>query len=343
MRVLRLHGREDLRLEEAPAPTPGPGEVAIDVAAVGVCASDVHYYLHGGLGGLKAEGGFVLGHELSGRVAEVGPPAVHAPLPEAAPDLRVGQAVTVEPGRPCGACRECGRGDYHLCRGMRFFGTPPTHGSLCDRVVCPAEWVFPLPDGVSLPEGAMMEPLAVGVFAAELADLRGGERCAVVGCGAIGLSVLQALKVSGAGPVHVEDPIAFRRDLAVSLGAEADAPTPGESDVAAECAGTPEAIGRALDLARPGGLVLVVGIPDEDVLSFSASQARRKGLTLRFVRRYRHCFPRALRWTAEGRVRVAPYLTHRFPLERTTDAFRLAAARSDNVLRAWIDLSLRQS
>jgi L-iditol 2-dehydrogenase len=209
---------------------------------------------------------------------------------------------------------------------------------LCDRVICPAEWVFPLPDAMTTPEGAMMEPLAVGVFAAELAELKGGETAAVVGCGSIGLSAIQALKASAAGAVCAEDPIQGRAQQAVELGAE---PTPCElhsADLAVECAGTNEAVHRALELVRPGGTVLIVGIPDEDALAFPASLARRKGLTIRFVRRYRHCFPRAIRWTGEGTIRVAPYLTHRFPLERTAEAFDLAAARKDGVIRAWIDL-----
>jgi L-iditol 2-dehydrogenase len=206
-------------------------------------------------------------------------------------------------------------------------------------VICPAEWIFPLPDSLSMPEGAMMEPLAVGIFAADLAQLRGGEACAVVGCGAIGLSALQALKAAGAARVAVEDPIEGRVALARELGAEEAPPIPHDSDVVAECAGTPEALSRALELARPGGQVLVVGIPDEDALVFSASLARRKGLTLKFARRYKHCFPRAIQRTAEGRIRVSPYLTHRFPLERAREAFDLAASRADGAVRVWINLT----
>lgn len=249
--------------------------------------------------------------------------------------------MAVEPVRPCNACRECGRGDYHLCRTLKFFGTPPTDGALAEVVVCPAEWAFPLPEGMTAAEGAMMEPLAVGVYAAELAELRGGETAAVVGCGAIGLSTLQALKASGASKVYGEDPIPGRADLAVELGGEGEPSPPHAADVVAECAGTPEALRRALELARPGGLILLVGIPDEDVLTLPASVVRRKGLTLRYVRRYRHSFPRAIQWVAEGKIRVAPYLTHRFPLERTGQAFDLAAARDDGVIRAWVDLTGR--
>ncbi len=339
MKAVRLYGVGDLRLEDASAPTPGPGEVAIDVEAVGVCASDAHYYLHGSIGGLTLGDGLILGHEFAGCVAEAGPPLAGVNGSPGSPSFTPGQRVTAEPVRPCARCRECLRGDYHLCRTLLFFGTPPTDGALRERVVLPAEWVFPLPDGVSIPEGAMMEPLAVGVYTAELAELRGGETAAVVGCGAIGLSTLQALRTLGVAQVFAEDPIEFRRGLAVTLGAEAEPPSPGVADVVAECAGTPDALRRAMELARPGGVVLVVGIPDEDHIGFPASAARRKGLTLKFVRRYRHAFPRAIRWVAEGKVQVKPFLTHRFPLEETRAAFDLAASRADGVVRAWIALN----
>lgn len=333
MKAVRLRGIRDLRVEEIPEPRPSPGEVAVQVEAVGVCASDLHYYLHGSIGGLDAPEGLILGHEFSGVVAEIGP-AADSPL-------RIGQRVAVEPVRPCNDCRECARGDYHLCRTLRFFGTPPTNGALCERVICPVEWAFPLPEGMTAVEGAMMEPLAVGVYAAELAGLQGGETAVVVGCGAIGLSTLQALKASGAARVHAEDLLPERTALAVRLGAEEEPCPSHEAYVAAECAGTPEGLARALELVRPGGTVLVAGIPDEDTLTLPASVVRRKGLTLRFVRRYRHCFPRAIRWTAEGKIQVAPFLTHRFALEETAAAFDLAASRSDGVIRAWVDLTGR--
>jgi L-iditol 2-dehydrogenase len=151
------------------------------------------------------------------------------------------------------------------------------------------------------------------------------------------MATLQALKVCGASQVYAEDPLPNRRALAVTLGAEAEPPEPHTLDVVAECAGTLEALSRALEWVRPGGTVLVVGIPDEDVLTMPASVVRRKGLTLRFVRRYRHCFPRALLWTAEGKVQVRPFLTHRFRPEQTQEAFELAASRTEGVIRAWVD------
>ncbi|HEY3284030.1 MAG TPA: alcohol dehydrogenase catalytic domain-containing protein [Armatimonadota bacterium] len=329
MRAVRLRGGA-LRLEEMPEPVAGPGEVVVDVAAVSVCASDVHYVEQGGIGGLVPPDGFLLGHEVSGVIVAVGPGV----SPE-----RVGERVAIEPGRSCGECRECVSGAYNLCRQMAFFGTPPTDGALCDRVVCDARLAFPLPESLTLAEGALMEPLSVGIYSAEQAGIRPGETAVVLGCGAVGLSALQALRVYGAERVWALDLLPGRVELAWSLGAAPGEPPEGGVDVAVECAGTPEAVTLALELARPGGRVVVVGIPDVDEVRVPAALARRKGLTLHFLRRYRNCFPHALEWTAQGQINVKPYLTHRFPLEQTPEAFRLAATRADGVIRAWIAVS----
>ena len=328
MRAVRLRGRT-LKMESADLPIPGPGEVSIKVAAVGVCASDVHYYLHGAIGGLDGNG-LVLGHEFAGTVAEIGPGVT---------SLHSGDRVCAEPGRPCAECRECLRGDYHLCGRMRFFGTPPTDGALQDRVICPVEWVFPIPDEMSFAEGAMMEPLAVATFTTGEADLRGGESCAVIGLGAIGLSVVQTMFAGGAALLWGVDPIEDRRNRAAAFGAVTQGCPSREADIAVECSGTPAGVLRCLDAVRPGGQLLLVGIPEVDEIRFPAAVARRKGVTMRFVRRYRHVFPRSIEWTRSGKVSVKSYPTHRFPLSRVGEAFELAASRRDGVVRAWIDMA----
>ncbi|MGC8833357.1 MAG: zinc-dependent alcohol dehydrogenase [Armatimonadota bacterium] len=338
MKAVRLYGPREFHIDEIPEPQAGPGEVKIAVRSVSVCASDVHYYLYGEIGSLKTAGPFILGHEFSGEIAEIGP-GVQG-------DLRIGQKVTAEPVRPCGSCDCCLRGDYHLCRRLLFFGTPPANGCLCEYVTCRADFTFALPNSVSLDEGAMTEPLAVGVESAEISGIRGGETCLVLGAGAIGLSALQAVKAAGAGTVLVVEPIKERRLLALALGAaKAFAPSemdavmqefPGGADVVIEAAGVPEAPQTAVECARPGGTVVLVGIPEEDRIAFKASTARRKALTIRFVRRYKHKFPRALELVSHGLADVRSYATHFFPPEKTADAFELTASRSRGVLRAVI-------
>ena len=335
MKAVRLHGPREFRIDDVPEPEPGPGEVKIAVRSVGVCASDVHYYLHGQIGALEVRRPFILGHEFAGVVEAVGP---------GVQGLRPGQLVTAEPVRPCGNCDCCLRGDYNLCRSLLFFGTPPADGCLCERVVCLGEFSFPLPQGISLDEGAMTEPLAVGIEAAAAAQIRGGESCVVLGAGAIGLSALQAAKAAGARVVLVSEPIPERRRLAEELGADAAVPpesiedtvTAAGVDVVVEAAGSPEAPQEAVKLARPGGTVVLVGIPDDDRITFRASTARRKALTIRFVRRYRHRFRQALDMVADGRVKVSPYVTHLFSAKDTALAFELTAARSGGVVRAVV-------
>lgn len=334
MKAVRLHGPREFRVDDVPEPEPGPGEVKIAVRSVGVCASDVHYYLRGQIGGLDVRRPFILGHEFAGVVQAVG---------QGVQGLRLGQPVTAEPVHPCGKCDCCLRGDYNLCRSLLFFGTPPADGCLCERVVCLAKFTFPLPEGITMDEGAMTEPLAVGLEAVAMAGIRGGESCAVLGAGAIGLSALQALKAAGAGRVVVSEPIPERRRLAEKLGADAVVPPEdavgvvgGGLDFVVEAAGSPEAPQQAVELARPGGTVVLVGIPDDDTITFRASTARRKALTIRFVRRYRHRFRQALEMMADGRAKVSPYVTHIFSAKDTATAFDVTASRSSGVVRAVV-------
>ncbi|MGQ9699439.1 MAG: zinc-dependent alcohol dehydrogenase, partial [Armatimonadota bacterium] len=217
-------------------------------------------------------------------------------------------------------------------------------GCLCEQVVCLGEFTFPLPEGISLDEGAMTEPLAVGIESAAAAQMHGGEICVVLGAGAIGLSALQALRAGGAGRIVVSEPIPERRGLAENLGADAVAPPDrvkdavpiGGADVAVEASGSPEAPQQAVELVRPGGTVVLVGIPENDMIVLRASTARRKALTVRFVRRYRHRFRQALEMMADGRAKVSPYVTHLFSAKDTALAFELTASRSGGVVRAVV-------
>jgi len=338
VKAVRLHGPRSFRTDDVPEPSPGPGEVKIAVRSVGVCASDVHYFLHGRIGAAEAVGPFILGHEFSGVVEQVGEGA--------SAHLRPGQAVTAEPVRPCGTCPSCLRGEYNVCPNLLFFGTPPQDGCLCQHVVCLARFTFPLPQGVSLDEGAMTEPLAVGVEAAAIAGPLDGASCLVIGAGAIGLSAVQALRAGGARSVAALEPIAERRAAALELGAlaaelkDAEATArllgPDGPDVVVEAAGEPDAPQLAVDLVRPGGTVVLAGIPEQDLLSIRASTPRRKGLTIRFVRRYRHRFATALGLLAAGRANVGRYVTHIYGPEQTAEAFDLTATRRDGIIRAVI-------
>jgi L-iditol 2-dehydrogenase len=344
MRVSRLHGIRDLRLETLPRPTPGPGQVLLRVMAVGVCGSDVHYYLEGRIGDQVVTAPTIMGHEFSARVAGLGP---------GVEGLEVGKLVAVEPGISCGACEMCHQGHPNLCPHVRFCGTPPIDGVLAEYTVMPAENCFPLPAGVSPEAGALLEPLGIAIHTVDLAHLAVGQTVAVLGAGPIGLLVAAVARAAGAAQVFMTEPLAYRRRLAreyvadaaldpdkADVVAEIVALTGGRGvDVAFEAAGAPDTAQQAAAVARIGGVVIVAGIPADDTMMLNASTVRRKGLTIKLVRRMKHTYPRAIRLVQAGLVDVEALVSHRLPLARTAEAFEMVAGYRDGVLRAVIQVA----
>ncbi len=343
MRASRLHGIRDLRLEELPRPSPGPGEILLKVAAVGVCGSDVHYYLHGRIGSQVVSGPILMGHEFSAWVAGLG---------QGVGGVEIGQLVSVEPGIPCRQCESCRQGHPNLCPHVRFCGTPPVDGVFAEYTVMPAENCFPLPPELDAVEGALLEPLGIAIHAVDLAHLKAGHTVAVLGAGPIGLLIAAVARASGASQVYMTEPLAYRRHFALNYTADA-AFDPGQTDVVAEimhltagrgvdvafeAAGVPDTPGQAAGMARIGGKVIVAGIPPDDALVLNASTVRHKGLTIKLVRRMKHTYPRAIRLVQAGLVDVKPLATHLLPLERIAEAFELVATYDDGVLRAVIQL-----
>jgi L-iditol 2-dehydrogenase len=341
MKAARLFGPGDVRVEEIPdSPPPVAGEVLLEVTAVGICGSDLHYYREGSLGGLSVQEPLILGHEIAGRIEAVGPGV----------SLPVGMRAAVEPGRSCGRCESCQEGHPNLCPAVAFCGTPPVDGALRERMVYPASLLFPLPDEVSDAEGAALEPLGIGLHALSLARLEPGRTAAVLGTGPIGLMLVLLCGAAGAAEIIVSEPVSHRRDAALRLGATAvldpaagpvgaaiRGMTGGRGvDVAFEAAGAPETPATAAEAVRPGGHVVLVGIPADDQLVLSHAVARRKGLTLRFARRMKHTYPRAVTLVASRRVDLRPLLTHCFPLEAASQAFQVADTYADGALKVTI-------
>jgi L-iditol 2-dehydrogenase len=315
MRAAVLHAPRDVRIEERPVPEPGPREVLVRIGAVGVCGSDVHYYEHGRIGPRVVQAPLVLGHECSGVVEALGPGASRH---------RVGDRVALEPGVPCGGCRECRAGRYNLCRDVRFLGTPPVDGAFTDYVAIHEDFAFPLPDGVSDEAGALIEPLAVAVWACRKAGVTPGDRVLVTGAGPIGLLALQVARASGATEVGVTDLNPRRFELAARLGATA---VNGEYDALIECTGSVAALTEGIRALRPAGTAVVVGMgPDENaVLPLALIQTRELWLTGTF--RYANAYPAAIALAADGRVDLEAIVTGRFDLGETDAALR--AARED--------------
>jgi L-iditol 2-dehydrogenase len=343
MQASFLYGIRDMRLESHPLPDPGPGEVLLEVAAVGVCGSDVHYYLDGRIGGLTITEPLILGHEFSARVTRLGE-GVQGPRP--------GDLVTVDPGISCGHCESCQQGHPNLCPSVRFCGTPPVNGVFAEYAVMPAENCHLLPEGIGMLEGALLEPLGIAVHSVNLAKLKPGDTAAVLGAGPIGLLTAAVARAAGASTVYMTDPLAYRREFALRYAADAvfdpdavDAAaeirreTGGRGvDVVFEAAGAPETPQQAAEAVRVGGRVVLAGIPAEDEVMMRASSMRRKGLTIKMVRRMKHIYPRALRLVQTGQVDLKSLITHSFPLSQVGQAMELVAGYRDGVIKAVIQV-----
>jgi L-iditol 2-dehydrogenase len=307
VKVARLHGPGDVRLSDEPAPVALAGEALVRVSAVGICGSDLHWYGQGGIGDARLERPLVAGHEFAGVTAD-------------------GRRVAVDPAVPCRACDLCLAGHPNLCRRLRFAGHGAEDGGLRECLAWTERCLVPLPDDLSPAAGALLEPLGVAIHAVDLGHVRAGATVGVFGCGPIGLLVLQVARAAGASEILVTEPLPHRLEAARAWGGQPW--TPGrEVEVAFECAGTAGALDDALAAARPGGRVVLVGIPDDDRTEFPASLARRKGLTLALARRMGHTYPRALSLVLSGQVALEPLVTHRFPLAQAAEAFAVAQRR----------------
>ncbi|HEY5158226.1 MAG TPA: alcohol dehydrogenase catalytic domain-containing protein [Anaerolineales bacterium] len=311
MKTVRLHGPSDLRQHEEPTPKPGPGEVLVHVTAVGICGSDLHWFSEACIGDAKLSQPLILGHEFAGVIAE-GP--------------RRGERVVVDPAVPCKVCEFCLQGNPNLCEHIRFAGHGMEDGALCEYIAWPEECLFHLPDPLSFSDGVMLEPLGVAIHAVDLAHLRAGMSVGVFGCGPIGQLVIQMARLGGAMDVFVTEPLSHRFESAISMGAR-EWTSDQKVDVAFELAGENDAVETAFNAVKPGGQVILAGIPADDRTSFSASVARRKGLTIKLVRRMKFTYPRAIRLVESGRVDVRSLVTHHFPLENALEAFSVAQRR----------------
>lgn len=326
MRAARLHGVGDIRLHDEAIPTPHEGESLLRVTVAGLCGSDLHWFGDGGIGDSRLDSPLVLGHEFAA-VVEDGPGR--------------GRRVAVDPAVPCGSCDPCRAGHHNLCTRIGFAGHGGVDGALRGYLAWRSDLVHEVPDTLTDADAAMLEPLGVAIHAMDLARQRVGSTVAVVGCGPIGLMVVQLARAAGARQVVAVEPLPHRRDAALRLGAdvaldpaEVDDETLREAtlghgaDVVFEVAGTDSGVDLALLAARPAARVLLVGIPDRDTTTFTASLARRKGLTLVMVRRMKDPYPRAIALVEQGRVDVRSVVTDTYPLERVQEAFARAAGRS---------------
>ena len=316
-RAAVLHGAGDLRTTDLDVPTLGPTDVLLQVAAVGVCGSDMHYYAHGRNGTNVLRQPTVLGHEAAGTVIAAG----------AAADVAVGTAVAVEPAVGCGTCHTCREGNYNVCPTGTCFGSPPTHGVMTQYLRVPARAVHPLPDSIDPVSGSMIEPLAVAVWAVQRAQVGLGHRVLVTGAGPIGLLVAQVAKAAGAAEVVVTDINDDRLAVAAELGATrtsntATAPLPETPvyDRVLDCTGVPGVVWAAIRTVRPHGRVTVVGQAAPTVDGLPLGYLQRYEIDLVTAFRYAHAFPAAIALAATGIIDINRIITGRFPLDQAAQA-----------------------
>ena len=327
MKSLRLHGIGDLRLHEEAIPQPDYDEALIRVKAVGICGSDIHWHVDGGTGEEGIEAPFVLGHEFGG-VVEGG-------------NLD-GLRVAVDPAVPCDTCEYCLDGKPNLCPDHYFAGHAPHDGALREYMAWPMKTMVPVPDSLSDEDIAVLEPLGVAIHTVDLGHIKPGMTVGVYGCGPIGLLAIQVARAAGASEIIATDLLPHRLEAAKALGAHRTflASPSGEErlqilssthrdgvDVALEIAGDNSAVETAIETTKPGGRVVLCGIPTVDQISFKASTSRRKGLSIMMVRRMKHVYPRAIKMVEFGQVDVRSVVSHRFPLDKAAEAFEVAHKR----------------
>ncbi|MEK1890399.1 MAG: alcohol dehydrogenase catalytic domain-containing protein [Phyllobacterium sp.] len=312
-----------------------PGEVLIDVACVGLCGSDLHYYKDGGIGSAVIKEPFVPGHEFGGYLCEdfddLG--------------LRKGALVAVDPNKACGDCEFCDKGFANLCPNVKFIGAPPFNGAMTERIWVPASQVIALPQDITPLQAVMLEPLGVAIHAVDLAKPRLLERVALIGCGPIGLLILQVLKVAGAGEILAVDPLQHRRDMAYKLGAAHVGTSVDDirewtaregAPLVIEATNSPLGFRDAVLAAKIGGRIVLVGIPDGDTYTLPAAEARRRGLKIKFARRMGEVYPRAIELVAGGKVDVTSLVTHQVGLDEAPETFRNHADNAPGYIKSLI-------
>lgn len=328
-------------IKETEVPVPKQKEVLVELEYVGICGSDVHYFHDGRCGDYKVEGEFMLGHECAGTVAAVG---------EGVESLKVGDRVALEPGITCGQCEFCKTGRYNLCPDVQFLATPPVQGCYENYIAFPENMCFKLPENISTKEGALVEPLSVGMHAANQGDVKLGDSVVILGAGCIGLVTLLACKAHGATDITVVDVIPKRLEYAMKLGAtrtingretdaveEVDKLTKNAGvDKVFETAGSPVAIQQTPYMVKNGGTIILVGISAQEKIEFNFAKIMAKEAKIESVFRYRNIYPQAIAAIADGLIDVSQIVTHEFDFDDIQEAFDCAIHKKDEVVKAVI-------
>ncbi len=337
-----LTGLKEIELREQPEPSiQKPDEALLKIESVGVCGSDVHYYSSGKIGSQVVEYPYRVGHECSATVVETGKKVTR---------VKEGDLVAVDPAISCGSCDQCRSGRENTCRNLSFLGTPGQgEGCLCEYIVMPEQSLFPTPGTIDAEKACLVEPLSIGAYSLSLANRVKGAGIGILGSGPIGLSVLMSALDQGVAETFVTDRLDYRLETARQIGAdwtgnpdktdvvrEISSRTPLLLDTVFECCGRQEALNQAVEILKPGGKLVIVGIPEEDEVSFCIDSIRRKELSIQNVRRQNGCVARAIDLIDRRQNDADLIITHRFGLEDTKKAFDLVKNYEDGVVKAVI-------
>jgi len=342
MKAAMLYKLLDMRIEEVDIPKIDTKDVLVKMKRVGICGSDVHFYQEGRIGSFIVQEPLILGHECSGEVAEVGDEVTR---------LKVGQRVVVEPGFVCGKCQYCRKGRYNLCREVQFYGAPPYDGAFAEYVFTPEQNVYAIPKGMSYEEGAMIEPLSVGMMAVKMGRVTAQDVVVILGAGPIGQMSLQAAKTYGALEAYVTDIVEYRLSYAEKYGATAIVDAVKENvvdrmmeltnnegvDVVIEASGAIPAILQAIEIVKPGGRIVLVGYPPKEV-RFPVSKVIINELEIRGIHRYANVFQTAIKAVSSGKAVVKPFVTHRFPFNKILEGFETHIKKIGNPMKVQITM-----
>ncbi|OBZ14976.1 alcohol dehydrogenase [Bacillus sp. FJAT-27264] len=342
-RAAFMTGLNKLEIREVAVPEPKASEVLVQLEYVGICGSDVHYLEHGKIGDFVVNGDFILGHECAGTVVATG---------SEVKQLKVGDRVALEPGVTCGHCEFCTTGRYNLCPDVEFLATPPYQGAFTNYIAFPENMAFKLPEGISSKEGALIEPLSVGMHAAKQGGVTLGSSVVILGAGCIGLTALLASKAFGALDITVVDVIQKRLDKALELGAtrvinaaEEDVLdkisqlTGGEGvDIVMETAGAVRTTQQTPYLVKRGGTVVLVGMPPQDIIEYNFAKLLGKEAEIKTVFRYRNIYPQAIKAISEGVIDVSGIVTHEFAFDDIAEAFDVNINRKNEVVKIIVKM-----
>ena len=344
MKSVQLTGIRQMTIAEVPEPTgPGPNEVLLRIHSVGICGSDVHYYETGRIGDQIVEYPYSVGHECAGDVVSVG---------NGVTGLQPGDRVVIDPAMPCLECDQCKAGRENTCRELRFLGCPgQAEGCLSELMVMPAHCCFKMPATMTYAQGVLCEPLAIGLYAVQQAKIKKGMDVAILGSGPIGLSCLVCAQAAGASGIYVTDKRDYRVKIAREHGATwagnpdkedivsaINSAQPAGLDVVFECAGEQDTVHQAMDLLKPGGTLMLIGIPRVDDITFPIHRMRRNEISVVNVRRQNRCTHTTVEWVASGKIDADFMVTHTLALADVQKGFDLVADYQDGVIKAIVEM-----